>query len=400
MIRNLRNRLRAARGERFPAKTRHGGKQATSPKGLAFEPLEPRLVLNGQSLLITEFLASNEDVLYDEDGQNEDWIEIYNPTDAAVDLDGWYLTDNRDDLDKWQFPAVTIGGGDYRVVFASDKNRRDPDGELHTNFKLDPDGEYLALVMPDGETVVHDYAPEFPEQVRNSSYGLTQEVTTLILEGTPVSYLVPSSAADATDTSGTPWTEPGFDDSAWASRLLDKPVRVTEIDAGQPDRFEIQNLGNYPVDTSGWVVAVHDGSNQNINDMIKDKYTGETILLELPGTMEIGEVLYATEDRQDEFYLGSIWWQETGGAWVMIVDDEGQVVDFAVYGYSEADIASLNINVNGFDITIGDAWTGDGHDARPDDDPAGRPGPRASFGARGTAPGAGHPAPWTRTWTR
>jgi len=46
-------------------------------------------------------------------------------------------------------------------------------GEIHTNFKLDGDGEYLALVRPDGTTVEHDYAPQFPEQKTDVSCGMS-----------------------------------------------------------------------------------------------------------------------------------------------------------------------------------------------------------------------------------
>jgi hypothetical protein len=121
--------------------------------------------------LINEFMASNSSTLADEDGAFSDWIELYNPDATAVSLAGWYLTDNATNKTKWQFPAVTLPAGGYLVVFASGKNRRDPAARLHTNFSLDADGEYLALVRPDGVTVVSEFAPRFPEQSANVSYG-------------------------------------------------------------------------------------------------------------------------------------------------------------------------------------------------------------------------------------
>ncbi|MCA9440564.1 MAG: lamin tail domain-containing protein, partial [Candidatus Omnitrophica bacterium] len=104
------------------------------------------------SLLISEFMASNSTILQDEDGDYSDWIEIYNPTGAAVDLDGWYLTDNSGDLTKWRIPAVSIGPSEHLIVFASGKSRSDPSNPLHANFRLDRDGEYLGLVEQDGTT--------------------------------------------------------------------------------------------------------------------------------------------------------------------------------------------------------------------------------------------------------
>jgi hypothetical protein len=69
---------------------------------------------------------------------------------------------------------VTIPAGGYLVVYASDKNRRDPTKELHTNFSLEANGEYLALVKPDGKTIASEFAPKFPAQFENVSYGITQ----------------------------------------------------------------------------------------------------------------------------------------------------------------------------------------------------------------------------------
>ena len=58
------------------------------------------------NLLITEFMASNTSTLADEDGDFEDWIEIYNPGTNTVDLNGWFL---RDSATFWQFPQTNIG---------------------------------------------------------------------------------------------------------------------------------------------------------------------------------------------------------------------------------------------------------------------------------------------------
>ena len=96
--------------------------------------------------VITEFLASNNSVLADEDGAFPDWIEIFNPEATAADLTGYYLTDDPLLLTKWQFPATTLNSSGFLVVFASDKNRAVSGAELHTNFKLTTNGEYLALV--------------------------------------------------------------------------------------------------------------------------------------------------------------------------------------------------------------------------------------------------------------
>src|SRR6185369_2639853 len=123
--------------------------------------------------VITEFMAANGSGLADEDGEFSDWIEIHNPDNAPISLAGYHLTDNAANLHRWTFPAVTLNSGDYLVVFASGKNRTDPAGRLHTDFQLSADGEYLALVAPNGVTV-SAFAPAYPPQFENVSFGLGQ----------------------------------------------------------------------------------------------------------------------------------------------------------------------------------------------------------------------------------
>ena len=100
--------------------------------------------------IISEFLASNETSAKDENGRRRDWIEIHNPTKEAVDLGGWFLTDRKDDLKRWRFPARRLEAGGYLLVFASGDDRRAPSAPLHCDFQLSSQGEYLALVRPDG----------------------------------------------------------------------------------------------------------------------------------------------------------------------------------------------------------------------------------------------------------
>ncbi len=115
------------------------------------------------------------------------------------------------DADRWRFPAVDLEPGGYLLVFASEKDRAVAGSELHTNFRLAGEGEYLALVKPDGVTVAQAFVPEYPRQVDDISYGIGQEVTTLIDVGADAHYLVP-----ADDALGDTWRETDFEDSTWA----------------------------------------------------------------------------------------------------------------------------------------------------------------------------------------
>jgi hypothetical protein len=138
----------------------------------AVEALEPRRLFAFSTPVISEFVATNTNGLKDEDGDREDWVEIHNPTSASVNLTGYSLTDDPAVKTKWKLPAVTLAAKGYLVVFASGKNRAVAGKPLHTNFQLDGDGEYLALVKPDGATVVSQFSPGFPRQTADVSYGL------------------------------------------------------------------------------------------------------------------------------------------------------------------------------------------------------------------------------------
>ncbi|WP_265594546.1 lamin tail domain-containing protein [Haloferula sp. BvORR071] len=161
--------------------------------------------------VITEFMASNQATIADEDGTFADWIEVHNPDPTPVSLDQWCLTDNAAVPNKWVFPAVTLAPGEFKIVWASSKNRRVPSAPLHTNFSLSADGEYLALVRPDG-TVEQSFGPAFPAQRGDESYGAQFNRTTLLAPGVPFRYQAPASA----EIPGAAWNQPGFADSGWS----------------------------------------------------------------------------------------------------------------------------------------------------------------------------------------
>ncbi|MDB4570432.1 lamin tail domain-containing protein, partial [Akkermansiaceae bacterium] len=137
--------------------------------------------LVAQSVIISEFMASNAETLNDEDGDSEDWLELHNQGGSPLNLSGWYLTDDATDLTKWTIPDLTLSTGELLLVFASNKDRNDPASQLHTNFKLSAGGEYLALVRPDGVTIEHDYGTAYPQQVTDISYGLQQSTSNVSL---------------------------------------------------------------------------------------------------------------------------------------------------------------------------------------------------------------------------
>lgn len=185
---------------------------------MRFERLEPRLALAG--VVINEFLASNVHGIVDQDGDHSDWIELKNTNSSPVDLGGWRLTDEAGKLDKWEFPAITLNPGAYLKIFASDKDRRVAGQELHTNFKLATEGEYLALVMPDGVTIADAFNP-YPAQRDDISFGVGTNPgsiapETLVGAASPVRVISPTAENAAVDDQ---WREIRFDDSSWLSGM-------------------------------------------------------------------------------------------------------------------------------------------------------------------------------------
>lgn len=122
-------------------------------------------------VVLTEFLASNNSRLADVDGEFSDWIEVQNTSASAVNLKDWSLTDDPALPAKWRFPATNLNTGGYLVVFASGKNRTNAGVQLHTSFSLSAAGEYLALFPPDNLLPATEFAPEFPAQKPDISFG-------------------------------------------------------------------------------------------------------------------------------------------------------------------------------------------------------------------------------------
>ncbi len=116
-------------------------------------------------VVINEIMASNSVTASDENGDFDDWIELYNPGSEVVDLSGFYLTDNPANLTKWAFPAGTsLAAHSYLIVWADEDQEQGP---LHSNFKLSGSGEILYLL---DSTLQWVDTLNFPEQITDMGY--------------------------------------------------------------------------------------------------------------------------------------------------------------------------------------------------------------------------------------
>ena len=163
--------------------------------------------LEVSELIINEFMAANDGgtnnnpngwypIADQVAGTTDDWIEILNTGASTLDLGGWHLTDDSGDLTKWTFPAPTdVPAGGFLIVYASGSGVPDANGNLHTNFRLDAGGEYLALVRPAG-TVASEFGTggiDFPSQDDDISYGLHPSTSDAVYFSSPT----PGAANDS-----------------------------------------------------------------------------------------------------------------------------------------------------------------------------------------------------------
>lgn len=116
-------------------------------------------------IVINELMPVNSTTVTDQYAEYDDWIELFNLSASTIDLSGYYLSDNKKELSKWQFPDGTqIGGNAYLIIWADGDSTQIG---LHTNYKLSSTGEDVVLSGPD-KTIIDKVT--FPAQSQELSY--------------------------------------------------------------------------------------------------------------------------------------------------------------------------------------------------------------------------------------
>lgn len=119
-------------------------------------------------VVINEFAAKNGNLFFDESGDDADWVELYNNTAAAIDLSGYYLSDEIGDNMKWEFPAGTsIGANNYLIIWC-DKDTMDEG--LHANFKISSSGDTVVLSSSDGTILSEVVQPKMESMTTFGRY--------------------------------------------------------------------------------------------------------------------------------------------------------------------------------------------------------------------------------------
>ncbi|MHC4570689.1 MAG: lamin tail domain-containing protein [Planctomycetota bacterium] len=124
----------------------------------------------GNTLVINEFMAKNDSFIQDPCGNYDDWVELYNYGNTAVDIGGMYLTDNLLSPTKWQVPdnnpsETTIAAGGYLLIWADEETHQ---GTLHADFKLKASGDEIGLYDANANSID---SITFGSQDGDNSYG-------------------------------------------------------------------------------------------------------------------------------------------------------------------------------------------------------------------------------------
>ncbi|MDA3892058.1 MAG: CotH kinase family protein [Salinivirgaceae bacterium] len=144
------------------------------------------IVANSQSIVINEFLASNNSIITDYKGDYTDFIELYNNSNDTISLQGYKLSDNEENPLKWEVPDIQLNPKCFLLIFASGKDTL-VNGEVHTNFKISADGE--PIILTSKSNIIIDSFASIPLN-SNESYGRLPDGsnTTFILHNATPGY--------------------------------------------------------------------------------------------------------------------------------------------------------------------------------------------------------------------
>ncbi len=177
-------------------------------------------------LCINEFMPANASSVYDNAGAASDWVELHNPGDVDVDLEGWALTDDEANPNKSKLPATVIPAGGYALYWATGVDE-EVDDQLA--FKLSGDGGQVGLFAPDGRGSVVNYGLVNPDysvsRVTNCCTG--DDCFEFDFRGTPGVSNTPV-LYDETDIVGVGstwryWADSAVDDDWYTTSYADSP---------------------------------------------------------------------------------------------------------------------------------------------------------------------------------
>lgn len=192
---------------------------------------------------LNEVLIKNSYGITDKFGDRSDWVEIYNSSNSAVSLNGYYLTDDPGNPDKWAFPDVTIGAGEYMIVFCSGSGNTETD-ELHASFNLSSSDAGIYLINYNG--------------MRRDSIGFPNELNSDVSIGLngegEIRYFSNPTPGEANTSAG--FAEPmgvgGFNPNYV---YISETCSVNEPRSDKMDWIELYNGSDSDIALTGWHIS-------------------------------------------------------------------------------------------------------------------------------------------------
>ena len=214
--------------------------EANRPNATAGEGFAAGIEATG-GVIITEVMARNATYAADENGEYWDYVELQNRSAADVNLKGWYLTDDRTNIARWQFPDVTVPAGGSLLVHCSGYDRSENTAHLHTNFRLSGEGGDVILTKNDGETAA---MVEVPAMETDQAYSLVNGKWNAGFAPTPGAANTMENASSAGES---------IRNGNTSGVIINEIAAATSTTT--PDWIELYNSGSQPVDLSGWGVS-------------------------------------------------------------------------------------------------------------------------------------------------
>jgi hypothetical protein len=258
-------------------------------------------------LVINEVMPFQTNVVANVLGEFEDWVEIHNASEEAIDLGGYYLSDGRTNRTKFQFPDTVIPAGGHIIVWC-DGNVDLPG--LHAEFSLTSDGEQVVFSDPD--TVLVDYM-RFTEAFENVSIGRFPSGFGPWME------MIPSYSSVNTN---------GQNLNLVINEFLARNSNVLPDPNGEfDDWIEIHNVSNAPINLNGYFLS--DG-------------IGNAIEFEFPAVVipAMGYVIVWADGQPEQGNLHAPF-SLSGelGDDIMLSDPDTNTVDFITFGPQEQNVS-------------------------------------------------------------
>lgn len=271
---------------------------------------------------ITEIMAKNCSYVPDENGEYPDWVEIYNSSSYSISLAGYSLTDSEINLRKWTLPNISLGAGEYMIVYCSGYDRRSTSSPLHTSFRLSTEKEGVILTDANGnviDSVSYDLLKADQSYSRQSDDSWTTNLPpTPGMANTYNSAALISGQFAAQNTTGVIINEVVASNSSQT------------VSGGTYDWVEIRNTSSVAVDLSGW------GVSDNPSKPRKWQFPEGTVIN--PGSY-MAVIMSGLNKTVGGYMNTNFRLSATEGETLVLSDPEGKILDRCPLGMQYADMS-------------------------------------------------------------